>query len=49
MAASLKMKGFEVNRKRVLRLMRLMGVEALYPKPIVRTTLPGEHKFSLSP
>ena len=25
--------GFEVNRKRVQRLMRLMGLEAIYPKP----------------
>jgi putative transposase len=28
-----------VNRKRVQRLMRLMGIEAIYPKP--RTTTPG--------
>ena len=26
-------KGHEVNRKRVQRLMRLMGLEAVYPKP----------------
>jgi putative transposase len=26
-------KGFEVNRKRVSRLMELMGIEAIYPKP----------------
>ena len=26
-------KGEEVNRKRVQRLMRLMGIEAIYPKP----------------
>jgi putative transposase len=25
--------GYEVNRKRVRRLMRLMGLEAIYPKP----------------
>jgi putative transposase len=25
--------GFEINRKRVRRLMQLMGVEAIYPKP----------------
>ncbi len=32
-----------VNRKRVQRLMRLMGIEAIYPKK--RTTWPGEgHK-----
>jgi putative transposase len=32
MAAWLARKGHEVNRKRVQRLMRLMGVEAIYPK-----------------
>jgi putative transposase len=26
-------KGFHINRKRVQRLMRLMGIEAIYPKP----------------
>jgi putative transposase len=45
MTAGLKMKGFEVNPKRVLRLMRLMGIEALYPKPKIRTTFPGYKKF----
>jgi putative transposase len=29
----LKGQGHEVNRKRVQRLMRLMGLEAIYPKP----------------
>lgn len=29
----LKQEGYEVNRKRVQRLMRLMGIEAIYPKP----------------
>ena len=32
----LKKKGFKVNRKRLLRLMRLMGLSPIYPKP--RTT-----------
>jgi putative transposase len=45
MAASLKAKGFTVNRKRIVRLMRIMGIEALYPKPKVRTTIPGYTKF----
>jgi putative transposase len=31
--AWLKGEGHEVNRKRVQRLMRLMGLEAIYPKP----------------
>jgi putative transposase len=29
----LQSEGHEVNRKRVRRLMRLMGLEAIYPKP----------------
>ena len=32
-AAWLKTQGHEVNRKRVQRLLRVMGLEALYPKP----------------
>jgi putative transposase len=39
MAAWLVQQGEEVNRKRVQRLMRLMGLEALYPKP--RLSAPG--------
>ena len=33
MTDRLEDKGFHVNRKRVQRLMRLMGIEAIYPKP----------------
>jgi putative transposase len=33
MTAWLQGKGHEVNRKRVQRLMRLMGLEAVYPRP----------------
>ena len=33
MTASLRMMGYEVNPKRVRRLMRVMGLEAIYPKP----------------
>jgi putative transposase len=33
MATWLQGEGHEVNRKRVQRLMRLMGLEAIYPKP----------------
>lgn len=33
MAQELKKKGEEINRKRVQRLMRVMGLEAMYPKP----------------
>ena len=33
-------KGYEVNRKRVRRLMEAMGIEAVYPKP--KLSAPGE-------
>lgn len=33
MVAWLSSIGYEVNRKRVVRLMRTMGLEAIYPKP----------------
>lgn len=33
-------KGFRVNRKRVSRLMKLLGIEAVYPKP--KLSRPGE-------
>jgi putative transposase len=36
--------GFEVNRKRVTRLMALLGIEAIYPKP--KLSQPGDsHKI----
>jgi putative transposase len=40
MTAWLNQQGYLVNRKRVTRLLRLMGLEALSPKP--RVTIPGE-------
>jgi putative transposase len=40
MAVTLGGVGEPVNRKRIQRLMRLMGIEALHPKP--RTTTPAE-------
>ena len=33
MTAWLRKKGYRVNRKRVVRLMKVMGLEAIYPKP----------------
>nr|WP_145862591.1 MULTISPECIES: IS3 family transposase [Paenibacillus] len=33
MTRILRDQGFEVNRKRIRRLMRIMGLEAVYPKP----------------
>ncbi len=39
----LRRMGYRINRKRVQRLMRLMGIEAIYPKP--KTSRPHpEHK-----
>ena len=44
MTAWLRRAGEVVNRKRVQRLMRLMGLEAIYPRP--RTSLPAaDHKI----
>jgi putative transposase len=44
MVAWLAQQGFPVNRKRVSRLMQVMGLEAVYPKP--RLSQPGEgHKI----
>ena len=37
---ALEQEGLLVNRKRVQRLMRLMGLEALYPKR--KTSIPGQ-------
>src|SRR5215469_6137715 len=39
MMASLRRSGEQVNRKRVQRLMALMGLEAVFPRP--RTTMAG--------
>src|SRR2546423_8236050 len=39
MAAELARRGEAVNRKRVRRLLRIMGLEAIYPKP--RLSAPG--------
>ena len=39
MTACLERSGETVNRKRVQRLMALMGLEALFPRP--RTTIPA--------
>jgi len=44
MTACLIRAGFAVNRKRVSRLMRLMGIEAIYPKPSLSEKRKG-HKI----
>jgi putative transposase len=43
MVAVLRRDGWRVNRKRVRRLMRLMGLEAIYQKPTTSKGHP-EHK-----
>jgi putative transposase len=40
MSVCLRREGWEVNEKRVRRLLRVMGLEAIYPKP--RLSQPGE-------
>jgi putative transposase len=40
MTAWLRLQGEVVNHKRVARLMRQMGLEAIYPRP--RTTIPAD-------
>ena len=43
LAIRLQQRGYAVNRKRVLRLMRTMGLQAVYPRP--RTSIPDQqHK-----
>lgn len=42
--AVLRRRGYNINRKKVLRLMNLMGISAIYPKP--RTTMINkEYKY----
>lgn len=44
MTVHLRRLGYQVNRKRIYRLMRKMGLQAIYPKP--RTTVAGRgHKL----
>lgn len=45
MTAWLRCRGHDVNHKRVARLLRLMGVEALYPTPRLSQGGPG-HRIS---
>ena len=41
----LRTKGYQVNRKRIRRLMRLMGLEAVYPKPWLSKSAKGHKKY----
>ena len=45
-AAALKNQGDVINRKKVLRIMRGMGIEGLYPKRKIKTSVADkEHKI----
>lgn len=46
MTAWLRRQGYHVNPKRVRRLMRLMGLEAVYPKPWLSKPENGHKKYS---
>lgn len=41
MTHALRQQGYEINPKRVRRLMHLLGLEALYPKPRTSVPAPG--------
>jgi putative transposase len=45
MAAELARRGEAVNRKRVQRLLRRMGLEAIYPKPRLSAPAPGHRVY----
>lgn len=45
MTVWLTQQGFEVNRKRVQRLMRLMSIEAIYPRPRTTQSAAEHRKF----
>jgi putative transposase len=41
----LKEQGYDVNRKRIQKLYRLMGLEAIYPKPDLSKPEAGKYKY----
>ncbi len=45
MAAHLCRQGYDVNRKRIQRLMRQMGIEAIYPRPNLSRRHPGHRIY----
>ena len=45
MAVVLRQQGYAVNRKRVQRLMRQLGIEAIYPKPRLSQRHPDHQVF----
>src|SRR5260221_7424148 len=45
MTGWLHTQGYEVNRKRVTRLLRLMGLEAIYPKPLMSVAGSSDQRY----
>jgi putative transposase len=45
LAVSLRREGLTINRKRVVRLLRLMGIEAIYAKPKTSLPAPGHQIY----
>jgi putative transposase len=45
MTAWLRREGYAVNRKRVRRLLQLLGLETIYPKPHTSTPAPGHRLY----
>ena len=45
MTAWLRSEGYAVNRKRVRRLLQLLGLETIYPKPQTSTPAPGHRLY----
>jgi putative transposase len=45
MMIALRGQGLEVNRKRVQRLMQMMGIEAIYSKPRLSDPAPGHRIY----
>src|SRR4029077_1222456 len=45
MTVWLREQGYTVNRKRISRLMRLMSLDAIYPKPRLSQPAPGQRIF----
>jgi len=45
MTAWLRSEGYPVNRKRVRRLLQLLGLETIYPKPKTSTPAPGHRIY----
>ena len=45
MTVVLRQQGYEVNRKRVQRLMRQLDIEAIYPKPRLSQAHPGHQVY----